>query len=163
MITRQQQTLSDINAQRQEFDSQQTELQYEKERREVEQLRERQEGLARERHEDFLEAQAKMEAKRRRKKDKGTFPPDETAQKMEDVQWERQCQRVRAQQDLADFQRKQAAEKKEREAADRERKRLEFQRQLEEEDQRVHEAQEYAKEMLLKARSQRRATHRASG
>jgi hypothetical protein len=163
MIARQRQMLSDINAQRREFDSQQTDLQYEKEKREIEEIRARQERLTRERREDFVEAQAKMEAKRRRRKEKGIFPPDETAQKMENVQWERQCERAKAQRDLAEFQRKQAAEKKEREAADRERRRLEFQRQIEEEEQRVHEAQDYAKEMLLKARSQRYATRRRFG
>lgn len=155
MIDRQQQTLMEIRAQKDNFDDTQYDLQFAKEQKACEELRAKRDRMAQERHEEYLDAQAKMEAKRRRKKEKQVFPPDEQAVRQEEVQWERECERAKARSDLAEFQCTQATEKKEKEAAERERRKLEFKRHLEDEEQKLYEAQEYAKEMLIQARAQK--------
>jgi hypothetical protein len=158
MIARQQQTLSEINAQRTEFGDRQYDRQYEKERREIEELREKQERLAKERRNEYLESRAKIEAERQRKREKPKFPPDETTIRQEEAIWEREQERARAVKDLAEFQRQQAAEKKEREDAEKERKKLEFNRHLELDDMRTQEAEEYARRLLIEAKARRKKT-----
>jgi hypothetical protein len=156
MIARQQQTLTELQAQRRDFDDQQYELQYQKEKKHVEELRARQTRLLDERRQDFLDSRAKLDQAEQRKKDKTPYPPDESVLREEEAIFEREQQREKALKDMAEFQRKQAAEKKEREDAEKERRKLEFRRQLELDTQRTVEAQEYARKMLLEAREQRK-------
>ena len=69
--------------------------------------------------------------------------------------WELELKKQQGLKELAEFQRKQAQEKKEREAAEREREKLEYNQAMQDEDAATAEAQEYAREMLISIRQQR--------
>jgi hypothetical protein len=157
MITRQQETLLAIKSQKDNFDDRQYDLQFAKDEKKVHQLQEERERMAAERHADFLEAQEKAEWKRRRKAEAtiGTFPPDEIVQREEDAITQREAARAHANSELANFQRKQAREKSERDASDKERRQLEFNRQYDLDTEKLIEAQDYAREMLMQARARR--------
>ena len=155
LIQRQQENLAEIKARQQQFDASQYELQYEKDRKAMEELRLKREKLREERRQDFLESQRKIEAKRQMKKMKQVYPPDEAMRAQEDAIHQLDLQRAQGRRELAEFQKQQAQEKREREAAEVERRKLEFQRQIEIENEKTAEAQEYAREMLLAARKQR--------
>jgi hypothetical protein len=154
LIERQQQTLSQLTTQREDFDDRQVSLQTEKDMQAINALKAKNERMLRERREDYLEAKTKLANKGKRKTAPyATFPPDADAQREEDAVTLRDTQRARAVQDLAEFQRKQAQEKKEREDAERERTKLEFRTHVDQESQRTVEAQEYAQNMLVQAKS----------
>ena len=155
LIKRQQQNLEEIKARQQQFDASQYELQYEKDRKQMEELRLKQERLREERRQDFLEAQRKIEAKKKMAKLKQVYPPDEATTRAEEASWALEAQRAQGRKELAEFQKQQALEKREREAAEKERRKLEFQQQLELDAEKSLEAQQYAREMLLAARKQR--------
>jgi hypothetical protein len=156
MTERQQETLREIHAQKGDFEDKQYQLQYEKEKKHVEELWAKDQRMLAERRAEYLDSRAKLDLEEQRKKNKVPFQPDETVLREEEAIYEREQARSRTLQDLAQFQKAQATEKKDKEAADRERRKLEFRRQLELDDQRALEAQEYAREMLLKARQRRK-------
>jgi hypothetical protein len=158
MISRQQDTLNQLRTQRQDFDDKQYELQYEKDKMAVDELKAKREQMDAERHADFLQTREKTELKRRMKGETVKFPPDEFVQREEDAITQREIQRENALKELAEFQRKQAREKKERDDADRERRQLEFNRQYDLDTEKLLEAQEYAREMLLQAKARRQKT-----
>lgn len=150
MIERQQQTLTEIKTRQQTFDDKQYNLQFEKDQKEVEGIKSKQARLLEERRSDYLDTQKKLEEKRKRNKNRSEFPADEKTQLEEDAGWRLEIQKMQGLKELAEFQKQQALEKKERLNAERERERLEFQHQIELEEQRTLEAQEYARSMLLK-------------
>ena len=90
------------------------------------------------------------------KKIKQEFPPDESTLQAEEKTWKLEIQKLNGLKDLAEFQRQQAAEKREREQAEKEREKLEYKKMLQDEEIKAQEAQEYAREMLLQARLKRR-------
>ena len=157
IIQAQQKLLAEIKAKQQQFDDTQYELQYQKDVKAIEELRAKEERAREERRRDYMEAQAKVEAKRNQRKERAAFPPDEATQKEAEAQWEREVQRRQGLKELAEFQKEQAREKKEREMAERERQKLEFRRQIELDQEKLAEAQEYAREMLITVRRQRSA------
>ena len=157
IIAAQQKLLAEIKAKQQQFDDTQYKLQYEKDKKAIEELRAKEERAREERRRDYFEAQAKLEAKRQQQKERAVFPPDEATKREAEEQWQREVQRRQGLKELADFQREQAREKKEREVAERERQKLEFRRQIELDQERLDEAKEYAREMLITVRRQRSA------
>ena len=124
--------------------------------KEVEEIRDKQERLNEERRRDYLETQKKLEAKRKMKKAKAEFPPDEATLQAEDKSYKLEIKKLNGLKDLAEFQKQQAAEKREREAAEKEREKLEYKKMLQDEEIKAQEAQEYAREMLIQARLNRR-------
>jgi hypothetical protein len=156
LIEKQQQTLTELKSQQQVFDDRQYELQYDKDKRAIDEMKEKNDRMQQERRADYLEAKVKLEGKgKKRPGSKSVFPPDERQQKDEDEATQRELQRAQALKDLGDFQRKQMAEKRERELAEKESRRLEYQHQIDLENQRTVEAQEYARDMLVQAKASR--------
>ena len=145
LIELQAQHLAAIKAQQKEFEDTMVEMQFSKERAQIENMRKKQEQLKEERRRDYLEAQAKLEAKRRKTKLKSTFPEKD---EQEDQFSELEAKRKSALHDLAQFQLQQIKEKKEREATEKERNRLEFLYQQQLEEEKTREAQEYAMQVL---------------
>ena len=157
LIERQAQNLAKINAQKQEFEDKMSDLQFEKERKHMMELQEKTERLARERRQDYLDAQKKLEAKRALQKNRrANFPVDSETEKAANAGWELELRKQENLREIAEFQRRQAEEKREREAAEKERARLEYVKEIEDEEARTAEAQEYAREMLLQIRQKRR-------
>ncbi|OHT03565.1 Coiled-coil domain-containing protein 173 [Tritrichomonas foetus] len=157
MIQRQCETLAQIKAKQQEFDDRQYELQWKKDQRQVEELKAKEIRMREERRKEYLEATAKLEEKRKRDKLKAIFPLSDAERKAEDELLKLDRERADNLKELANFQMKQAQEKREREEAQREKERLEYQRMIQIEEEKLMEAQEYAKEMLLTSRRRRRA------
>jgi hypothetical protein len=154
MTARQQEALARVSAQRAAFDDRQGELQFRKERAAVEALREKERTLRDERHREFLESRALLEA-RRAARGAAPFPLGGAALADEEAVAAREAERARELRDIADFQRRQAQEKREREAAEKEREKLEYRRSMDVDAQRTAQAQEYARDMLLQARQTR--------
>lgn len=134
------------------FEDLQFELQFQKDRKEIESIQAKQERLRQERHKEYLDAQAKIDAKKRQKKPKKTFPLDERIIEQEDASYTLERKKLDHLKEIAAFQQQQIREKKEREAADREREKLEFNREIELEEQKTREVQEYATQTLRSIR-----------
>lgn len=149
LIDRQAKHLSELNRQKTDFFDTQENLQFEKDRIAIEEAEAKQEQIRNERRADYLEAMKKKENEKKRKNPKLPYPdtfeekPDLTSEKRENLK------------QIAAFQRQQTQEKKERDLAEKEKHKLEFLREIEIEDQTTAEAQEYAREMLLKVRSRK--------
>lgn len=148
------QKLAKINSKKQVFEDKQYDLQFRKDQAQVESIKARQARLNEERRAEYLESHAKLEEKRKRKgqNTKTTFPEDEVTTRSVDQSFIYEQERQKSLQDLANFQLAQAREKKEREEAEKERRRLEYLHQIELDEQRTREAQEYALEMLMMTR-----------
>lgn len=151
LIERQCQELAKVKAQQQEFDDKQYELQWEKDKKEVENLKSKQIQFYEERRKDYLDAKARIEERKKRSKIKTTFPLSDAERQAEDELTQLDKKKMDNLKQLAEFQRQQAREKREREEAEREKEKLEYQRQVQLEQEQLIEAQEYAKEMLIKA------------
>ena len=156
LIETQARNLAEIKAKQQQFDDSQYELQYAKDKKQIEELYAKQKRLAEERRQEYLETMAKIEAKKNRKKEKIQFPPDEDAMRLEEQRNQLDAQRMNARKELAIFQQKQAEEKRERDNSEREREKLEYNRMLQLQDEQAREAQDYAREMLLLTRKNRK-------
>jgi hypothetical protein len=157
------QRLIDIEARRQmetkktheDFLDKQLAQQHEKERREVGALVADRRRLADERRAEFLQSRELMDAKKktktRRQFERSPFPI--AAPTPEEQEMERRLQeRVKAAKDTQEFQRQQAKEKKEREDAERERDRVEFNYRIEQDRAFLRRAQQYATDLLKKAK-----------
>ena len=146
LIEIQQKKLEEIKAAQKEFEDTQIEYQWNKEQKAIQEVTLKQKKFYEERRKDYLEAQKKLEAKRARTKEKHVFPNEDEE---DDRASQLEAQRAQALRDLADFQKQQAMEKAERERATKERERLEYLYQIQLEDEKTREAQEYAYEMLM--------------
>lgn len=145
--------LTEIQKEKERFDSTQDGIQFEKERAAIAKEKERQERVAAERRRDYLDSLKHTELKRATKlqtrEPKLSFPDE--GDELGDL-YKKRKQNIL---DISAYQRRQAAEKREREAKDKERNKLEFLRSVELEDANYEEAQEYAKEMLTITRKKR--------
>jgi hypothetical protein len=138
----------------QDFLDKQLDEQHEKEQREIDEILEKRRQLAEERRRDFLESRAlvdtKNKTKKRREAERCQYPLQPAP---EDAEIEKRAvARQRANKDTQEFQRQQTQEKKEREAAERERERLEWNHKFEQDEAFLRRAQEYACDVLKKAK-----------
>jgi hypothetical protein len=140
----------------QDFLDKQLDEQHEKEQREIDELLEKRRRLAEERRREFLESRAlvdkKQKTKKQREAERCEFPLPPAP---EDAEMERRVlARQKAAKDTQGFQRQQMQDKKEREAAERERERLEWNHKFEQDEAFLHRAQEYACDVLKKAKEE---------
>lgn len=155
LIQKQQHYLQQIKEKQENFEELQVGIQFEKDKQSMKHIQDKQEKLSMERHREFLDAQKKIEMKKKLASKKAPFPVDEETEKVVVADAALDTQKKSVLKEIADFQRHQIAEKKEREASERERERLEFQRMIEQEERKKLEAQEYAKEVLMSIKYKR--------
>lgn len=97
-----------------------------------------------------MTANAVIQGKTERR-EKRVFPFDEAVEKEGDVVRERRI----GLREIAEFNIKQAKEKRERELSEKERNQLEMRKQMEMENERSLQTQEYAQNMILRRKAMR--------
>ena len=148
------QRLIDLEAERQkaqkkkveDFLQKQLDEQYAKETKHIQELEAQRTKMFQERRKDMLETMRLQKLKRERQKRKQLFPQDEDPEI--GLMFDRQLKKIDNAREIAAYHRKQAQEKRDREAAEAERERLEFQAELEKQEQDMQIAREYAAKMI---------------
>ena len=131
-----------------DFLEKQLEDQYKKEMAHIAEMTAKRDKLVAERRRDMQEAM-RLQSINGRKKKKVYFP-DDSNEEAEQESFNRVLQKLQNQKDIAEYQKKQAQEKRDREAAEKERERLEYQAECDKEQEDLYIAQEYARKLLAK-------------
>ena len=121
--------------------------QYQKEQAHIAEMTAKRDKLVQERRRDMQEAMRLQSIKQTQKKKKAYFP-DESGEAAAQESFNRVLQKLQNQKDIAAYQRQQAQEKRDREAAEKERERLEYQAECDKEQEDILIAQEYARKLL---------------
>lgn len=130
---------------------------FEKDVKELEQIRIKQERLNEERRKDYLESlrikaerDKRLKEKRMNRNGETPFPIDPQMARREEEARERETRRLQTVREIYNYQVQQAREKREREAAEKERARLEYQEELRRDQNDLEIAQQYARNMLAR-------------